>query len=59
MILPKDCTPEVKLLLGRNVQQMGLEDSVIKDHPWGAQVIHIHDPEGNRVEFWTSNKKLN
>lgn len=40
-----------------NLIQMGLEDPVIKDHHWGAQVIHIYDPEGNRVEFWTSNKK--
>lgn len=37
-----------------NLIQMGLENVVIKDHPWGAQVIHIHDPEGNRVEFWTA-----
>ena len=35
--------------------RMGLENLNIKDHPWGAQDIHIYDPEGNRVEFWAAN----
>ncbi|MFT5483402.1 MAG: putative enzyme related to lactoylglutathione lyase [Halieaceae bacterium] len=26
--------------------------SSIKNHSWGAKVIHIYDPEGNRLEFW-------
>lgn len=38
-----------------NLMQLGFKDLVITNHPWDAQVINIHDPEGNRVEFWTSN----
>jgi catechol-2,3-dioxygenase len=38
-----------------NLIQLGFKDLVIKNHPWEAQVIYIYDPEGNRVEFWTSN----
>ena len=38
-----------------NLVQLGLENIVIKDHSWGAQVIHIYDPEGNRIEFWEAN----
>jgi len=38
-----------------NLIQMGLNHPAIKDHLWGAQVIHIYDPEGNRIEFWTPN----
>ncbi len=32
----------------------GLKPTPINDHPWGAKVIHIYDPEGNRLEFWSS-----
>jgi len=35
-----------------NLVRMGLKEPAVKDHPWGARVIHVHDPEGNRVEFW-------
>ena len=35
--------------------QKGFAGSAISDHSWGAQVIHIFDPEGNRVEFWAAN----
>ena len=24
----------------------------LQQHRWGAQVLYIHDPEGNRIEFW-------
>jgi len=30
----------------------GLSPSPIKNHPWSARVFYIHDPEGNRIEFW-------
>ena len=30
----------------------GCNPDPIKDHPWGAKVIYVYDPEGNRVEFW-------
>ncbi len=35
------------------LQESGLNPDPIRKHPWGARVIYIHDPEGNRIEFWT------
>jgi len=35
--------------------KVGLNPTAIKDHAWGARVIHIYDPEGNRIEFWSPN----
>ena len=32
--------------------EAGLNPTPIKNHAWGARVIHIYDPEGNRLEFW-------
>lgn len=32
----------------------GFNPSPIKNHSWGAQIIHINDPEGHRIEFWAS-----
>ncbi|WP_379866512.1 VOC family protein [Marinobacter sp. M5B] len=37
------------------LNEVGLSPSPIKYHSWGARVIHIHDPEGNRIEFWSVN----
>jgi len=37
------------------LNEAGLSPPPIKDHSWGARVIHIHDPEGNRIEFWSIN----
>ena len=37
-------------LIGEN-----LDAGPVMDHPWGARVFHIRDPEGNRIEFWTQN----
>lgn len=37
------------------LNEAGLSPPPIKDHAWGARVIHIHDPEGNRIEFWSIN----
>jgi predicted enzyme related to lactoylglutathione lyase len=34
--------------------EKGLCPLQIKDHPWGAKVFYIFDPEGNRLEFWSS-----
>ena len=25
----------------------------IKQHPWGARLFELRDPEGRRLEFWT------
>ena len=24
-----------------------------KDHPWGAQIVELKDPEGRMIEFWS------
>jgi predicted enzyme related to lactoylglutathione lyase len=37
------------------LNKVGLNPTPIKDHAWGARVIHIYDPEGNRLEFWSPN----
>jgi catechol-2,3-dioxygenase len=37
------------------LEEAGLHPTAIKDHPWGAKVIYLHDPEGNRLEFWSDN----
>ena len=34
------------------LHEVGLNPTPIKNHVWGARVIHIYDPEGNRLEFW-------
>jgi predicted enzyme related to lactoylglutathione lyase len=31
----------------------GLHPPAIRNHAWGARVFYIHDPEGNRLEFWS------
>jgi len=36
-----------------DLSKAGLDPTPIKDHAWGARVIHIYDPEGNRLEFWS------
>ena len=35
------------------LSEAGVDPTPIKDHAWGARVIHIYDPEGNRLEFWS------
>lgn len=37
------------------LSEAGVDPTPIKDHAWGARVIHIYDPEGNRLEFWSPN----
>ena len=32
--------------------EAGCRPRLIKNHAWGASVIHIYDPQGNRLEFW-------
>lgn len=38
------------------LEEAGLNPPAIKDHAWGAKVIYIFDPEGNRLEFWSQNQ---
>jgi predicted enzyme related to lactoylglutathione lyase len=40
------------------LKEVGLNPTPIKDHAWGARVIYIYDPEGNRLEFWSLNIEL-
>jgi len=35
------------------LNEAGVDPKPIKDHAWRARVIHIYDPEGNRLEFWS------
>ena len=37
----------------QNLLAAKLKPTPIKDHHWGAKVIYIYDPEGNRLEFWS------
>jgi catechol 2,3-dioxygenase-like lactoylglutathione lyase family enzyme len=30
------------------------ELSQVKQHPWGAKVFELKDPEGRRLEFWSA-----
>jgi predicted enzyme related to lactoylglutathione lyase len=39
------------------LENTGLHPPAIRDHAWGARVFYIHDPEGNRLEFWSPKKK--
>lgn len=32
----------------------GLSPGKIRAHPWNAELFHVFDPDGNRVEFWTA-----
>ena len=40
------------------LEKAGINPPAIRDHAWGARVIYIYDPEGNRLEFWSQNKKV-
>ena len=39
------------------LEQAGLHPQAIRDHACGAKVFYLHDPEGNRLEFWSPNNK--
>lgn len=30
----------------------GLKPTPLKNHPWGARVFYLFDPEGHRIEIW-------
>ncbi|MFQ5611511.1 MAG: VOC family protein [Anaerolineae bacterium] len=32
----------------------GLEVGPVRDHPWGGRAFFLFDPEGNRLEVWSS-----
>ena len=35
-----------------HAEKMGLKPTAIKEHPWGAKVFYLVDPEGHRIEMW-------
>lgn len=37
--------------------EAGISPSPIKE-VWGSQAIYVHDPEGNRLEFWEGRAKV-
>lgn len=37
--------------------EAGISSSPIKE-VWGSKAIYIHDPEGNRLEFWEGRAKV-
>lgn len=41
------------------LSKAGLNPPPIEDYVWGAKAIHIYDPEGNWLEFWSPNMKRN
>ena len=40
------------------IEEAGLHPPEIRDHGWGARVFYIHDPEGNRLEFWSQKETI-
>lgn len=39
-------------IMHESITEQGVPASPLKEL-WGAQVFYIHDPEGNRIEFWS------
>ena len=37
----------------QHLQDKGVSLGPVKTHPWGARVFYFHDPEGQRLEFWS------
>ena len=36
------------------LHQQGLNVEPVKNHAWGARVFYFYDPEGHRLEIWSS-----
>ena len=36
--------------------ERGLLPTQIRTHAWGAKVMYLVDPEGNRLEYWSGNQ---
>lgn len=39
------------------LMEAGITPTPIKEL-WGSQVLYVHDPEGNRLEFWAGRAKV-
>ncbi|MFP4572598.1 MAG: VOC family protein [Desulfobacterales bacterium] len=35
-----------------DMERAGVSPTKIRDHPWGARVFYLYDPEGHRIEIW-------
>ena len=35
------------------LSRLGLAPTAIVTHSWGAELFHVFDPEGHRLEFWS------
>ena len=44
-----DSADETWLML----RDIGLVLEPVQDHPWGARVFYLFDPEGHRLEIWS------
>jgi predicted enzyme related to lactoylglutathione lyase len=38
------------------LMEAGITPTTVKE-VWGSKVIYVHDPEGNRLEFWSGRAK--
>jgi catechol-2,3-dioxygenase len=38
------------------LMEVGITPMPVKE-VWGSKVIYVHDPEGNRLEFWSGRAK--
>ncbi|MCF8069503.1 MAG: VOC family protein [Desulfobacterales bacterium] len=38
--------------------EKGLNPEPVKDNAWRIRFFYIYDPEGNRLEYWSSNIKF-
>ena len=36
------------------LQERGLNPEPLRDHPWGARAFYLFDPEGHRLEIWST-----
>ena len=36
----------------RALEARGLTPDRVRKHAWGADLFHLADPDGNRIEFW-------
>jgi catechol-2,3-dioxygenase len=42
--------------LRSELMQAGFAPTPVKE-VWGSRAIYLHDPEGNRLEFWSGRAK--
>ena len=38
----------------KQLSKLGLRLESVRDHVWGARVFYLFDPEGHRLEIWSS-----